>query len=85
MGWTCRYTGKHKTDTTFLLENLKGTDHEDDLGRIVRMLKCTLKEKVSNYVDWTRSCSSGKVCLLNQMGISQLFIKNSAPRNKLGI
>jgi len=81
MGWTCRHTGKDKMDTTFLLENLKGTDHDEDQGIIGRMLKYTLKETASNYVNWTRSCSSGKVCLLDQRNISQLFIKNSAPRN----
>jgi hypothetical protein len=59
---------------------LKGTEHDEDLGIIGSMLKYRLKEMVSNYVNWTRSCSSGKVCLLDQMCISQLFIKNSAPR-----
>jgi hypothetical protein len=63
------------------LEHLKGTDHDEDLGIIGRMLKNTLKEMASNYVTWTQSCSSGKVCLLDQTSISQLFIKNSAPRN----
>jgi hypothetical protein len=51
MGWTCRHTGKDTMDT-FLLENLKRTDH-DDLGIIERMLKYTLKEMASNYVNWT--------------------------------
>jgi len=53
MGWICRHTGKDKTDTTFLLENLKGTHHDVDLGIIGRMLKYTLKEMVRNYVNWT--------------------------------
>jgi hypothetical protein len=81
MGWTCRHTGKDKTDRTFLLENLKGKDHDEDLGITGSMLKYTLKKMVSNYLNWTRSCSSGKVCLLDQMSISQLFIKNSVQRN----
>jgi hypothetical protein len=53
MGWTCRHTGKDKMDTTFLLENLKGRDHNEDLGINGRMLKYTLKEMASNYVNWT--------------------------------
>jgi len=52
MGWTCRHTGNDKTDKTFLLENLKGTDHDEDLGIVERMLKHTLKEMASNYVNW---------------------------------